>query len=106
MGEDVGGDSATTFYGRCRGVDARVRSYRQSGQGVDVRLLDWLNRVERERASDLILSSGASARMRVAGELRELPGPTLSREELLALFEPELDASAQEELKRHGSIDR
>ena len=72
---------------------------------LDARLLDWLNRIERKGASDLILSSGASARMRVGGVLQELPGAALSDDDILALFASAMNEPARERLDTHGSVD-
>ncbi len=72
---------------------------------VDPRLLVLLQRMQSERASDLLLSSGLPPRMRAAGVLRELDGPVLDDDEILALLESAVHDLAGERLDQHGSVD-
>ena len=72
---------------------------------VDVRLLDLLGRLEREHASDLLLSSGLPPRMRAGGVLHTLEGPVLDDDEILALLGPAVDDLARERLAASGSVD-
>ncbi len=72
---------------------------------VDARLLVLLQRMQSERASDLLLSSGLPPRMRAAGVLRELDGPVLDDDEILALLESAVHELAGERLAQHGSVD-
>lgn len=59
----------------------------------------------RERASDILLSHGCNARLRVAGEITELPGHTIDEAMLRTLLAPVLGARAQHELRQTGSTD-
>jgi twitching motility protein PilT len=58
-----------------------------------------------ERASDILLSHGSNARLRVAGEITELPGHAIDEAVLRALLAPVLSARAQHELHHAGSAD-
>ena len=65
-------------------------------------LLDrWLAHALADNASDLIVSAGRPARLRVANELVALPGPPLDGDALLTLVGAEHRAA----LERHGSTD-
>ena len=65
----------------------------------------WLARAVAEDASDLLVSAGAGARLRLAGGLRALPGAPLDDEGLLAALAPSLNAAHREQLEKHGSAD-
>jgi twitching motility protein PilT len=65
----------------------------------------WLARAVADDASDLIVSAGAPARLRLPGGLRELPGAPLDDEALLAALSPWMGAAHREALERHGSAD-
>jgi twitching motility protein PilT len=82
-------------------ADAPV--YREAS--VDRRMIDLLAHLEREQGSDLILSSGARARLRSRGALRELPGPVFSSEDILSLVAPAWSDNARKRLTTHGSVD-
>ena len=71
----------------------------------DARLLDLLVRMQRERASDLLLSSGLPPRMRTGGELREVDGPVLDDDGILALLGPAMREQAEAGLVARGSVD-
>jgi twitching motility protein PilT len=69
-------------------------------------LLDrWLRRAIDEHATDLIISSGREARLRMPGGLLDLPGGHLDDVEIGALLEPFLAESHRDSLERHGSAD-
>lgn len=59
----------------------------------------------RERASDILLSHGSNARLRIAGEITELPGHAIDEAVLRAFVAPVLGARAQHELSHTGSTD-
>ncbi|HWM87461.1 MAG TPA: PilT/PilU family type 4a pilus ATPase [Kofleriaceae bacterium] len=86
-------------------ADARERT----GGGVqrDARdLLErWLRRALAENASDLIVSSGRGARLRLQGGLVDLPGGSLADREIMALVERHLAEAHREALTLHGSTD-
>jgi twitching motility protein PilT len=56
-------------------------------------------------ASDLFLSAGIAARVRVAGQLREVPGAIFSDDQILALFGEALSPARLETLEATGSVD-
>jgi twitching motility protein PilT len=58
-----------------------------------------------ERASDIILSHGCNARLRVAGAITELPGHAIDEAMLRAFVAPVLGARAQHELRHTGGVD-
>jgi len=58
-----------------------------------------------ERASDILLSNGSNARIRVAGEITELPGHAIDEATLRAFVGPVLGSRAQHELHHAGSTD-
>jgi twitching motility protein PilT len=58
-----------------------------------------------ERASDILLSHGSNARLRVAGEITELPGHAIDEATLRAFVAPVLSPRAQHELHHAGSAD-
>lgn len=58
-----------------------------------------------ERASDILLSHGSNARLRVAGEITELPGHAIDDAMVRALLHPVLSQRAQHELHHTGSTD-
>ncbi len=64
-----------------------------------------LERVAEERASDLLLSSGCDARLRLGGELVLQPGTAWSEEELRAQLAPLLDEGHLRVLEASGSVD-
>src|SRR5687767_2542301 len=66
-------------------------------------LASHLARAIDERATDLLLSSGRPARLRVGGQLVELPGAPPEEADLLELFAAALTPSAREQLERHGA---
>lgn len=59
----------------------------------------------REHASDILLSHGSNARLRVAGEITELPGHAIDEAVLRAFLAPVLGARAQYELRHTGGVD-
>jgi twitching motility protein PilT len=74
--------------------------------GVSHELLDrWLRRAVHEQATDLIVSSGQGARLRVPGGLVDLPGGAIADDELAALAEPWLAGPQRAALTAHGSTD-
>ncbi len=68
-------------------------------------LLELCEQVANEGASDLFLSAGADARMRVDGRLTELPASAMTEEEILNAFAGSLDESARATLEASGSVD-
>ncbi len=73
---------------------------------VSHELLDrWLRRAVDERATDLIVSSGQGARLRVPGGLVDLPGGAIADDEIAALAEPWLTEPQRGALAAHGSTD-
>lgn len=64
-----------------------------------------LAQAARERASDILLSHGCNARLRIAGEIVELPGHAVDEAQLRTLLAPVLGARAQHELAHTGSTD-
>jgi len=69
-------------------------------------LLDrWLRRAVDEQATDLIVSSGQGARLRVPGGLVDLPGGAIADDEITALADPWLGESQRGALAAHGSTD-
>lgn len=64
-----------------------------------------LVRAVHERASDILLSQGSNARLRVAGEIVELTGHPIDDTVLRTLLAPVLGARAQHELRHAGSVD-
>jgi twitching motility protein PilT len=65
----------------------------------------WLGRVVADGASDLVVSAGIGARLRLAGGLAALPGPPPTSDQILALLAPALSEAHRAELARHGSAD-
>jgi len=72
-----------------------------SASGLD----GWLARALAEGASDLLVSAGIGARLRLPGGLRALPGAPLDDEALLAALAPSMTPAHREHLERHGSAD-
>lgn len=68
-------------------------------------LASVLAHAARERASDILLSHGSNARLRVAGEITELPGHAVDEAVLRAFVGPVLTPRAQHELHTAGSAD-
>jgi twitching motility protein PilT len=68
-------------------------------------LASVLAHAARERASDILLSHGSNARLRIAGEITELPGHAIDEAVLRALLAPVLSPRAQHELRHAGSAD-
>lgn len=64
----------------------------------------WLSRALDEKASDLFVSAGRGARMRIANELIALAGAPLTSEQLRAVLGA-IDPVHAEALARHGSAD-
>src|SRR5690606_4633332 len=64
-----------------------------------------LVRASHERASDILLSHGSNARLRVAGEIGELTGHAVDDDMLRTLLQPMLGARARHELHTTGSTD-
>ncbi|MEM9457339.1 MAG: PilT/PilU family type 4a pilus ATPase [Myxococcota bacterium] len=58
-----------------------------------------------ERASDILLSSGCNARLRVAGEITELPGHAVERSMIEAFVGPVLEARDHHALAHAGAAD-
>jgi len=58
-----------------------------------------------ERASDILLSAGCNARLRIAGDITELPRVSISEAELRSFLAPVLGARAHHELEHQGSTD-
>jgi twitching motility protein PilT len=69
----------------------------------DLALKKLLDRVERDRASDLILSTGQLPRMRVGGDLVEIAGAPIGEHDLRSLVR--LDAAHERQLAEQGSVD-
>jgi twitching motility protein PilT len=65
----------------------------------------WLARALAENATDLILSTGRPARLRVGGALVELPGDPPAERDLLELLAPALTPAAREHLAKDGAAD-
>jgi twitching motility protein PilT len=70
-----------------------------------VQLLDLLASLEREQASDLLVSSGLPPRLRAGGVLRALPGPIPDDAAILRLVAPALDDRLRRQLETRGSVD-
>lgn len=68
-------------------------------------LASVLAHAARERASDILLSHGSNARLRIAGEITELPGHAIDEAVLRAFVVPVLGARAKAELSHTGSTD-
>jgi twitching motility protein PilT len=68
-------------------------------------LLAALQRVDDERGTDLILSTGCPGRMRVGGELIELDDATCTEPELLAFLGDAVTDEAMRALDATGSVD-
>jgi twitching motility protein PilT len=68
-------------------------------------LSDVLRQAEAEDASDVILSTGSDARLRVCGQLLDLPGTRCTEDALLTLFAHMVDAEGRRTLEIHGSLD-
>jgi twitching motility protein PilT len=58
-----------------------------------------------ERASDILLSHGSNARLRVAGEITELPGHPIDEAAMRAFVAPVMSPRAQHELRHTGGVD-
>ncbi|MCA9707697.1 MAG: PilT/PilU family type 4a pilus ATPase [Myxococcales bacterium] len=58
-----------------------------------------------ERASDILLSHGCNARVRIAGDITELPGHVVDEAAVRAFVGPMLGARAQHELTHAGATD-
>jgi twitching motility protein PilT len=65
----------------------------------------WLRRAVAEQATDVIVSAGLGARLRVPGGLVDLPGGGLADEQIAALAEPWLGEAQRAALDAHGSTD-
>ncbi len=66
---------------------------------------DLLARARIENASDVIVSTGLDARLRVGGELMEVPGTAVDRDRLIAFLGDAWDERAQSALETTGSAD-
>jgi twitching motility protein PilT len=64
-----------------------------------------LRQAELEDASDVILSTGSDARLRVGGALRGIPGTRCTEEELRSVFAHLLEGDGDRTLREHGSLD-
>ncbi|MCX4246020.1 type IV pilus twitching motility protein PilT [Paraliomyxa miuraensis] len=64
-----------------------------------------LVQASQERASDILLSQGSNARLRVAGEITELAGLPIDEPMIRGLVHPVLGPRAQHELNHAGSTD-
>ncbi|HET6585184.1 MAG TPA: ATPase, T2SS/T4P/T4SS family, partial [Nannocystaceae bacterium] len=64
-----------------------------------------LARAEYERASDVLLSSDRTVRLRVGGQLVELDSLVVQADTIARTFLPLLDAPRRAELERRGSVD-
>ncbi|HKA89913.1 MAG TPA: PilT/PilU family type 4a pilus ATPase [Haliangiales bacterium] len=65
----------------------------------------WLGRVLADAASDLIISAGVGARLRLADGLVALSGAAPTSDQILALLAPALTEAHRAEIARHGSAD-
>ena len=72
---------------------------------TDASLSGLLQRARSQDASDVILSTGLNARLRVGGELIEVQGTATTRERLLAFLGDTFDERARESLEATGSAD-
>jgi twitching motility protein PilT len=73
---------------------------------VGSELLDrWLRRAIAEQATDVIVSAGLGARLRVPGGLVDLPGGAMGDAELTALLDGWLGEPQRAALASHGSTD-
>ncbi|MCA9651371.1 MAG: PilT/PilU family type 4a pilus ATPase, partial [Myxococcales bacterium] len=68
-------------------------------------LASLLARADQEQASDILLSHGNNARLRVAGEITELGGTAVDEGMLRAFLAPAFGRRAQHELRLTGSTD-
>jgi len=68
-------------------------------------LIAVFDRATREGASDILFSSGSHTRLRVGGEILELPGSEVGETDLRAFIEPALGVREGGELRETGSID-
>ncbi|MEX1365760.1 MAG: PilT/PilU family type 4a pilus ATPase, partial [Nannocystaceae bacterium] len=64
-----------------------------------------LEHARQQWASDILLSHGSNARLRVQGEITELSGQAVDESTLRAFFAPAFGARAQHDLGRSGSAD-
>jgi len=64
-----------------------------------------LDYASQERASDILLSSGSNARLRIGGDITELPRVTIDENELRRFLAPALRPRARHELEHTGSTD-
>jgi twitching motility protein PilT len=71
----------------------------------DDALDDLLRRARVEDASDVIVSTGLDARLRVGGELVHVPGTAVEREQLLAFLGTAWDDRSRAALETTGSAD-
>ncbi len=94
-GESAGATAAVA-------VMPTVATEQRPAEGSVQRLLAL---VVAERGSDLFLSSGSPAKMRIGGQLRELDGEPGSPEQILALMEPLMTDTHRQQLAEQGSCD-
>ncbi len=64
-----------------------------------------LDYASQERASDILLSSGCNARLRIGGDITELPRVAVDEDELRRFLAPVLRPRARHELEHEGSTD-
>lgn len=79
----------------------RTTPYRAAAAGIPA----VLTRAESLDASDVLLSGGAPARLRVGGELEPFEGGELGAEDILSFLEPWMTKADHEALEREGSCD-
>jgi twitching motility protein PilT len=75
------------------------------GAGAPAALTRVLERAVEERASDVILSAGLAARLRVGGRLVETGGSVCAEEDILGLLGAVLTAAHRHSLDESGSVD-
>jgi twitching motility protein PilT len=69
------------------------------------RLLGWLEQIVAERASDLLLVSGAPPCRRIDGRVQRIAAPLLESADIEELVYPALPSHAQRQFKTHGIAD-
>lgn len=109
----LGGPSAGAGAARASGLSAGTGGERRSEAGSGVYrqasvnagdVIELVLQAHRDGASDVLLSSGLPARLRLGGALQET-ALVCDAAQILALAEPAWSAQRQQELEQRGSVD-
>ncbi len=99
----LSGGTGASGPGEVASAEAGVSGYRQASVNAgDV--IELVLQAHRDGASDVLLSSGLAARVRLGGSLQET-ALVCDAAQIMALAEPGWSAERQQELEQRGSVD-